>query len=421
MAPKLRELLFTNTSEKHAALRNGFWRFASSGVGKLIRLAVILFVARVLGAEQFGVYAYALSVASLCFMFADWGMNTIIIREVSRTETVQEVQSALFVKGVTSGISALVGLCAFVLVSGGAYVSVGLPLVAVLFFSNINESLVSVFIGRQRGEFEFVGVISEILVLVGSIFWFVRGGHLTVHTFTYAVAIAAAVATVVNMLMIVRLRVLSWRLPSLQSLRYFFIQGMPMAWFGLIGYAFFSSDQLFLKHYFDFATVGQYALATRVVYATLILPGIITSVALPVFTRALGDVPRMRRVFWRGLVAMLGCSLVVIIPVTFFGRFLVSFLSQDYAATLPVLIQLSFFAIPLFVLIWLDNILVMLGLQWKNLAVTTGAVIVNIGLNFWLVPVWGVQGALLATGISQGLNMLVTFGLIQAHMSRTTV
>ncbi len=413
MKERLHRFLFSNTSERQAVARNGFWRFASSGFSKVVRLGIVLFVAKQLGAAQFGVYAYALSIASLCFMFADWGMNAILVREVSRGSE-GGAQAAFAVKLISNGLSAIAGVVVFFAMGGAT--GVGLILVAALFLSNMNDAVVSVYIGRQRSELEFAVSMAEVSLLSASIAYLWLHGSLSVVTFVGSVAVASVGSCIAGLLILsivlrFKLGHVSWA-----SLRGFMLQGLPMAWFGLIGYAFFSSDQLFLKHYFDFALVGQYALATRVVYASLILPGIVTSVALPLFVRSSSDIRRQRAVFRGGIAAMAACSLLVICSIALFGPWLASFLEDGYAETLPLMLKLACIAIPMFILVWLDNVLVMLGLQWKNLGVTMAAVILNELLNFLWVPSHGVNGALAATAISQGLNMLATFGIVAKRL-----
>lgn len=390
-------------------LRNGFWRFASNGMAKIIRLGVLLGAARVLGPEHFGVYAYALSLASLAFLFAEWGMNAIIIREVNQNPEVSTTPiSAFGVKLISTAISFLVGVGIFVFVEQGAYLSVGIGLLAALAASNLSETFISLLIGKQRGELEFIVALVEIGVLVACIAPLLWLHSLTVETLAWSFTGAALAAFCTSAAVSFIAVKLPMQMPSREEMRRLFWAGLPMAWFGIIGYGFFSVDQLFLKHHLGLAAVGEYAFATRIIYSSLIVPSIIASVLLPVFARSVAQKSGARKMFRNGLLGMAIPAGAIVLGALFLAEPVIRMVAPEYASVTPVLLRLSFLAVPLYFLVWIDNTLTMMHRQWANLASTLVAVALNIGLNAVLVPRYGMQGSLLATGISQCLNLVCT-------------
>ncbi len=70
----LENLLFTNTSPKQTFIKNSFWLLLSQAFSRFFKLILVLVSARVLGPNGFGTFNYLLSIGTLFFLFADWGI-----------------------------------------------------------------------------------------------------------------------------------------------------------------------------------------------------------------------------------------------------------------------------------------------------------------------------------------------------------
>src|SRR3989338_8495099 len=81
---KIIKFLFVNNNTKQIIVKNTFWLFAGESLGRLIKLGLIVYAARELGAGGWGIFAYALSVASLLMIFSDIGIENLIAREISQ-------------------------------------------------------------------------------------------------------------------------------------------------------------------------------------------------------------------------------------------------------------------------------------------------------------------------------------------------
>jgi len=67
----------------------------------------------------------------------------------------------------------------------------------------------------------------------------------------------------------------------------------------------------------------------------------------------------------------------------------------------------------LFPLVLLDNIIFVFNKQWLNFYLTIGAALLNLILNIILVPIYGVNGAIFATLISQFLNFSISYYIVE--------
>ncbi|NOZ63648.1 MAG: oligosaccharide flippase family protein, partial [Caldiserica bacterium] len=102
--------------EKTSIPRNTFYIFVSQVVSKLISLVFVSIVARHLGTQGYGKLAFAFSFTYILTMFMDFGINTILIREIARErEKAREfIYNALVLKAFLSiFVLALIFLAVF--------------------------------------------------------------------------------------------------------------------------------------------------------------------------------------------------------------------------------------------------------------------------------------------------------------------
>ncbi len=94
MFQKIKDFLFKNTTVKQTVAKNTFWLSVSNFGGRLIKAIIIIYAARVLGTDGYGVFSYAITLAGFLTLFIDPGINGILIRDASKAD--DEEQRALF-------------------------------------------------------------------------------------------------------------------------------------------------------------------------------------------------------------------------------------------------------------------------------------------------------------------------------------
>src|SRR5581483_8036084 len=102
MWKKIKSLLFKNSSTGQTIAKNTFWLGVANIGGRLLRALVIIYAARILGAAEWGVFAYATSLTGFVTSFIDLGISPILIRETAKGgETNRDAQilsTAFFIK-----------------------------------------------------------------------------------------------------------------------------------------------------------------------------------------------------------------------------------------------------------------------------------------------------------------------------------
>lgn len=80
---KIRSLLLTNLGFRQTIFKNTFWLAFAEAVTRLLKLGLIIYVARILGVHGYGTFTFALSFVSLFVVFSDFGLSPISTREFS--------------------------------------------------------------------------------------------------------------------------------------------------------------------------------------------------------------------------------------------------------------------------------------------------------------------------------------------------
>ncbi|MEK7590294.1 MAG: oligosaccharide flippase family protein, partial [Patescibacteria group bacterium] len=77
---KIKNWLFSNQTISQTIAKNTFWLFSGQMIGRLLRAAIVIYAARVLGAASWGAFSYALGIAAFLTIFSDIGINALITK-----------------------------------------------------------------------------------------------------------------------------------------------------------------------------------------------------------------------------------------------------------------------------------------------------------------------------------------------------
>src|SRR3989338_5881549 len=90
MLQKIQSLLFENQSLGQKIVKNTFWLFSGQILGRLIRAAIVIYAARILGPASWGAFSYAMSLTAFMLIFSDVGVSAIVTKEVARNPSFGE-------------------------------------------------------------------------------------------------------------------------------------------------------------------------------------------------------------------------------------------------------------------------------------------------------------------------------------------
>lgn len=395
------------------AMDNSFWLFCDQLLRMAAGLLVGIWMARYLGPERYGWLSYALAVVGMVGSFTSLGINTVVVRELVRTpaEAGAWMGTAFFLRsaGASVGFLACVALAwlqsvpadsvrpMIVIVAAGMFFQ-ALDVIDLLFQAK-GESWVSAWV-------RMAACILASLLRVGLIL-----GHAPVWAFA-AAGVAELALCAAGWLRAAQRR--GWRASEWRCerarVRALLHESWPLALSGLAIYAQAYFDQLVIGSMLGGGELGQYAAAIRLVSVFAFVPMVVQTVAAPEVTRAKRDDETLYRRRLHGLYRfMFGLFLITAVPLILLGPPAARWLyGASYAGTAVLLPWLAFRLFFTNLGVARSVFITNEGLFRFGLLTAVVGAVVNLALNFVLVPRWGARGAVLASYGSFGVT---TFAL----------
>ncbi|QJR30758.1 flippase [Limnobacter profundi] len=416
MFGKIKQTL-TGLSERPnlmAALRNLSW-LAFDRVFRLgVSFVVTLWLARYLAPELFGVYNYAIAFTALFSVLAALGLQGVVVQLlIDKPDQIGETLTSAFVLQFIGGV---VSVLAAIVIAIFLHDHEDNILVAVLSLSAINLFR---FADTIRFYFEakvqskqlviFEGAVFSLIVLLRIVFVVTA---LPLMYFIWLLVLEAFLTAVAFAVLFVK----NFDVRKLAFVRDSFVGLLKMAWPLTVAMMatmlYMRTDQVMLASMLGQQAVGIYSASVRLTEIWYVLPSIIVSSVFPRILLEMRSNPdRANRATDMLLFGFAVTSLLVAAAVSMFSINIVSYLfGLDYLEAAPVLSIHIWSSLFVFSGLLSSRWLVAMSMQRFVLISTALGAIVNIGLNYLLIPVYGVSGAAWATLIAQ----LVSCVLINA-------
>lgn len=386
---------------------------------RAIDMAFALVLYRLLAPEAVGQYDLAaLLVVQYLGTFSDFGLGTLLMREVARQPdaaprffgTTLVMRWLLSLAAVPMAL-ALIGIYSAIgnanpssqaLTSDGSWAI--LILCLTLFPAAFNNVVTAVFNARERME---VPAAVELITQVVSVF--ARVGVLLAGWGVLGLAWAAVFTTCLTALIFTYLQFkllfkpsFSWDWNFARSL---LRPAFPLLLNSLLVNIAFSFDTFILRAFTDDLTVAQYRMPYRVINVALILPPLLTNAIFPLLARqSQTDRDGFRRTFRMALNIMLIASCPVVIGTMVLSSDLVTLFAgeaQYQGVSDPVLAILICFLPFSFVNGLIQYVLISLDRQSTITRAFVVMAVFNLLANFLSIPYFGLYAAAVNTILSE--------------------
>ncbi len=364
---------------------------------------VTALVARLLGQAGYGQWSTIFIVLTLTAYFANFGMETVVVREAAREpEREHEWLGAMFLLRLillAPAIAVSIGAVALIASSQQMLVA-GLILIAAMPFSGIG-------VMQLVFQLRVNNLVPMLVVSLRSVLWgaavgviYLTGG--TMVSLAVALAVTNAIGSVVQAVLALRL-VERWPRPSRKQLGTLVRAGLPLGLSGVLIIAYARIDQLIVFELAGSKSAGLYGSVYTILDQSHFVPiSILTTLAPIIAASWPADRSRMLRATRRTAelmaIASVGALAFAIVASTQIVRLIFGAEFVPAASALPVLGAA-------FVFICFGylngNVLVVLGLQKRLLIVSLLALVVNVAGNLALVPAVGFMGAAWMTLITE--------------------
>ncbi|MFA5386114.1 MAG: flippase [Candidatus Paceibacterota bacterium] len=407
---KVKHLLFRNRTVGQTIAKNTFWLTFGEITGRILRTGVVIYAARVLGAEGWGVFSYAMSLAALFTIFSDVGLSAVLIREGAKNP---ETREKYFV--TTLVIKLFLIVFSFIVVMLGAPHFTKIPLstnlllfiALLLSFDSLRGFGVSLFRAVEKMEMEaFSNILTQGVILIAGILILIFSPSPEHLAITYAIGSAAGLLlTVISIWPYFKK---FWQHFDKNLLKPIFKAAWPFGVAGLMGAVMINTDTIIIGWLKTAADVGYYSAAQKPILLLYMLPSLIAGGFFPVLAKlANKDNERFRYTLERGLAFVFLLAIPFTVGIILTSGQIIHLLFGNAYFNLPTILTLQFLAITLitnFPMNLLVNSVFAYDRQKDLIIFWTIGAIGNAVFDLLLIPIWGIAGAALATVIMQAIS-----------------
>lgn len=411
-------------------VRTGLGAMALRVTGLALSLGMSVFLARVMGADGLGQYALAFAVLGLLGLPVQMGMSSLVLRETARANAVGDwpllrgiwywaTRRILVVSGVIIVVAGLILLIAPDLIAphSRTVLLIGMPLIPLIALSQMRSSALRGVGWFVPGQIPDTLLRPGLMMALGFAAYLWAGRQISAETVMTAHVISAGVAFAFGVLLLLRARpagMLTATGRQIQA-RAWRAAIWPLALISGAQSITANTDFIMLGWWRQAAEIGHYKVAASAANVSVIVPGVLAMIAEPRVATLFrqGDMARLARlaagVALAGFVLTMPAILVLIIwggPVlnAVFGAGF-----EEGAAALSILligqVVNAFFGICI-------SLLNMTGHERLAMRGLLAAALVNVALNLFLIPGYGIQGAAMATAFSTALwNVVLWYGV----------
>ncbi|WP_349676625.1 MULTISPECIES: flippase [unclassified Methylophaga] len=397
--------VFTNHRGLRRYLENTTWLMAERLLRVVIGLFVGIWVARYLGPAQFGLYNYAQSFVFLFSVISTLGLDGVVVRELVNDDTKRNI-----LLGTAFGLK-LIGAILIFPILAGIFIFIEHDLYTKLIIFIIAGSLIFQsfnvidYYYQSKVQSKYVAIANSISLGVSSLTKVVLIlNNAPLISFVWVIVFDTAVlclGLLVSYRYVSELNPREWYFDRVMA-KSLIKSSLPLAFSGLVASIYMKIDQVMIKNIMGDEAVGVYAAAVRLSEAFYFIPMIIANSLFPAVLNAKKVSLDLYYTRLQRLYTFIVWSAVIISAfMTYTSDWLITILfGEEYMAATDVL-KIHIWA-SVFVYLGVVSGSWYLSENLQSLAFlrTFYGMLINIILNFSLVPVYGIGGAAFATLIS---------------------
>ena len=394
--------------------RNLSWNFAGQILAKFSLLLFHILFANLVGAKGYGEFSFVFVAGVIILQPSlDMGLNQLITKWVSRGNT-EVIRNSFQIKSRVSVV-----LLPLVILLGWWHEIHPILLGTILIYFLINtiqQSLFGILRGLEDLRPESITVALQNLLALAVLWIFVNHEINEAWVGALVLMLTRCAGTVLVSGIIWKKYLLKLKnyenSKTLQRTSNLWQEALTLGLVLFLIQFYFRIDTIMLGLLSSKAEVGLYSVAFNLMEGTFFIPSIVMAAIFP----GLSQAKQFLNYFRKGLLLLSLTGIAGGGAVFLFAEIIIQmFFAQEFQGSGEVLKILAL-AIP--IIFWgylMTQSLVALDHNRIYLAITAFAVLLNVLLNYWLIPEYGAEGAAIATVITEALIPLSCFLMILKH------
>jgi len=409
--PKFIWKLINKNPELRKILVNMNWLFLDKVIQMGVAFFVGVWVIRYLGPERYGILSYALAFTALFGVLSKLGLEAILVRELVDNKIKKEkLLGTAFLIKLTGAILAIIfSVLSIFLIRNGDMLVVSIALIISLGFIFRSFDIIDYWFqskveAKAVAYSRSIAIISSGLLKIGLILF---GAPLLLF------AIVILVESIIFSLGLIcsywknKQKIRIWKFDWIVAKK-IFQDSWPVTLSSLSIIIYMKIDQVMIGSMLDDQLLGNYSAAVALSEIWMFIPAIIVSSVFPaiIYARKNGRENYHQRL--QSLYdVLLWLPIAIAIPISIFSSQIIILLFGDsYQFSANVLSIYIWSGIFVFLNYAIGRYLIAENMTKIIFTRSLMGAIVNIGLNLFLIPIYGIVGAAIATVFSYGCATL---------------
>lgn len=385
---------------------------------RLISLVIMIYLARYLGPVGFGKYSFVFAYLSFFLILADLGLQPILVREMSRDKSIAPklIGNAYIIKLILTVFAVALSM---VVIKSMHYpmdttTYVYIATFTILFIS-FSEFYAAIFQANLRMEYNVIAKLVFKVLSAGLIIWIIFS-HGTLTQIILALVFSEMAKTLISYLFsrkFVRPRFSI----DFGLLKYLFTAALPLALSSVIWIIYYQIDMIMLSVMQGDAAVGIYSAAHKLFEPFSLIPVALMMSLFPIMSASFkASEGRLIKSYRLGIKYLLISALPVAIGTAIISdRIILLVYGTEFADSTTVLQILVCALIFAFANSLLLKLLIAMDKQKLNTVCIGFCAIVNVTLNFILIPVLSYNGAAIATVVTSAVLFIACFYFVSKY------
>lgn len=409
--------------EGSRVVKNASWIIVCRVIQSVLSFIISMMTARYLGPSNFGVINYAASLVAFVTPIMKLGLDSVLVKEfVDSPDKEGEIIGTALLMNVASSVLCMGGVVAFcAIVNGDETVTlIVCALYSLVLMAQSLEMIIYWFQAKLLSKYSsIVSLIAYVVVSMYKIFLLVT--EKSVYWF--------AVSNTLDFLLIGIILHLLFRKLSNKKLSFSFVRAKKMFGYskyyilsGLMVTVFSQTDRVMLKLMVDDAAVGYYSAAVSCAGITSFVFSAVIESMRPIILEWKNKNYLMYELYIiRLYTIIIYGSLIQSVFVTVFARQIVNLIyGISYMPAVPGLQIIVWFTTFSYYGGAKDIWILAEGKQKYLVTLNFAGALVNVALNFCMIPIWGISGAALASLITQFFANIV-MGVLIKELRRNNI
>ncbi|MEK7654202.1 MAG: flippase [Patescibacteria group bacterium] len=415
--------LLKNGSVGQTIAKNTFWLFFGQITGRLLRAAIVIYAARVLGAASWGAFSYALGIAAFLTIFSDIGINALITKETSRNPELRNkyIATAFWTKLALLGILIAGFVIALPYLTNIPEAAIIMPILMFVFaFDTLRDLGSAISRAMEKMEIEsLIGVFTNLaIVVLGFIFLALAP---TSESLAYAYAIGSGLGLLAIWFVLRRQFGNIFSNFDVRIVKDILATAWPFGLMGLMGAINLNTDIIMVGWMRSAAEVGYYSAAQKPVLLLYVIPTLLASSIFPVMARMAKTFPTaVAALLEKAIAGVILCAVPVVILGIIFASPIINILfGSEYLPAINTFRILIFTVLIVYPSTLIGNAIFAFDAQKSFVWFVLASAIGNVLFNLLLIPALGIEGAAISTLLTQLItNLLIWRKMNSIHRLR---